>query len=381
VVLDSPSAPSLDRLANLAGAVHGSVLRLFEDCAADEACNAAYPNLVDRTNALINQLSAQPLNADGNSIGADEFIAQLTDLSNTRANYIPRMIAELKNGDTATYLALANGEVGSTSPEGSALSTSTDQLIKQIGKAAGRISGTDIMGSLRIMSDILKAAQEDNPRQAMKAVAEEKLAGSEDLPNILKQIDNLTDQEIDELAGLLSSSKEKVDEKEVAKVTDAQAKNNALFMLSGIVCNEQLPFADINAALEINRNLDIPALRGSEALLATEVGNCTNYPMGEPDSSYHEPVNSQVPILILQGEFDVRTPLTNGLTLADQLENAALVIVPQAGHEIWVDGGCAAQIGSSFFQNPDQAPDLACLEQRRERFSLPGDPLTLETNP
>lgn len=376
VVLDSPVAPTVDRLVSLAGAVHGSILQLFADCAADTSCKTAYPNLLKRTNALVKQLSAQPITLDGNTIGADEFIAQLINLTNTRANYIPRMIAELEKGDATTYLALLNGEVGSASPEGSALSSGTDQFIKHIGEAAGKISGGNIMGGLQIMSDILKASQKDNPRKAMRAVAEEKLADSADLPKILKRIDDLTDDEIDELAGSLSSSEEKVDEVEIAKVTDAQAKNNALFMLSGIVCHEQLSFADINAALDNIQNLDIPALQGSEALLATEVGNCTNYPMGEPDPSSHEPVTSDVPILILQGEFDVRTPLQNGRTLSEQLKSSTLVIIPGAGHETWTGSGCVSRIGTSFFLDPQQIPDLTCLDTRRIRFSLPGEPLT-----
>jgi hypothetical protein len=36
---------------------------------------------------------------------------------------------------------------------------------------------------------------------------------------------------------------------------------------------------------------------------------------------------------------------------------------------------------SSFIQNPDQAPDLACLETRQERFVLPGDPSVEQPEP
>jgi hypothetical protein len=95
--------------------------------------------------------------------------------------------------------------------------------------------------------------------------------------------------------------------------------------------------------------------------------------MGEPDPSYHEPVRSNIPTLLLQGEFDVRTPPVNGRTLAEQLDNATLVMIPQAGHETWTGAGCVAEIGRSFIMHPDQPPDLSCLEARRERFSMPGE--------
>ena len=88
-------------------------------------------------------------------------------------------------------------------------------------------------------------------------------------------------------------------------------------------------------------------------------------------------VTGKIPILILQGEFDVRTPLVNSLTLNDQLDNATLVIVPQTGHETWTAAiSCVGEISISFFQDPDQGPDLSCLDQRQERFVLPGEPLT-----
>lgn len=96
--------------------------------------------------------------------------------------------------------------------------------------------------------------------------------------------------------------------------------------------------------------------------------------MGTVDTTYHEPVQSDVPVLILQGEFDVRTPPGNGLVLAEQLERGTLVMVPQAGHEVWT-GGCVSSIAQAFLADPQSAPDLTCLEARQERFSLPQDPL------
>jgi len=374
VVLDSPSAPTADRQVMLATATHDMVVRLLEVCAEDADCNAAYPNLVERTAALLDRLAAQPLTVGDRTIGQPELIAQLTDLTNTRSNYIPRMIAELEAGDATTYLALLNGDVGVQPVEGSTVTSSVQGLVAQIAAAAAAGKG-NIMTSITIMADILKAGREPDPRAAMKAVASEKLAGAAELPNILERIDHLTQAEIDEIAGLTDDAHRKTDQAETDRRTQAFARNDAHFMLSGIVCHEELPFADVDAALEAGDRLAIPALRAPDSLLATEVGNCTDYPMGATDPSYHEPVRSDIPILILQGEFDVRTPPANGRILAEQLENATLVLVPQAGHETWTGSGCVAAIGKSFFMNPDQPPDLSCLEARRARFSMPGQPL------
>jgi pimeloyl-ACP methyl ester carboxylesterase len=374
VVLDSPSTPTSDRFGHLATATHDMVLRLFENCAASPDCAAAYPDLTQRTADLLQQLTDQPLSVGDQTIDQDALLTQLRDLSNTRANYVPRMIAELGNGDPTTYLALYNGEVGTEPPEGSVTSNTVSALIQDISMAG--VTADNPFAGLQVVADVLKASSEQNPREAMKANAQEALAGSDSLPQILDQIDNLTEEDLNDLQSMLSEpGQEPVDEEVVQLRTEATSKNTAQFLLSGIVCSEQLPFSDIDAALASQEELPIPGLATSGALLATEVGNCQGYPMGESDPTYHEPVDSDVPTLIFQGEFDVRTPLANGLALADQLANATLVIVPQSGHETWGGGGCIAQIGQGFISDPGGQLDLSCLEGRQERFSLPGEPL------
>jgi pimeloyl-ACP methyl ester carboxylesterase len=239
---------------------------------------------------------------------------------------------------------------------------------------AGLQGGNPLTG-LQALKDVLDGALEDDPRAGMKANAERVLADSESLPDILEGIDALTDEEVQELRGMVSGGGGQTDQAALDLFTQANARNNAHFLLSGIVCHEQLPFADVQAAIARRDALPIPALGNSDAFLATEVGNCAEYLMGASDPSYGEPLRSSVPVLILQGEYDTRTPPENGRVLAEQLDNATLVIVPQAGHETWGSGNCAAQIGINFLRNPDQEPDLSCLEQRRGHFSLPGEPL------
>lgn len=373
IVLDSPSTPTVERLSNLAVAPHEMVMQLFANCTADAACNEAYPDLPARTEALLARLASAPLAAGEQQIGPDEVIAELLDLGGTRGNYIPRMIAELEAGDTTTYLALSKREAGTASPEGSTGSQAVNDLVQRI-SLAGLKGGNPLTG-LQAVKDVLDGAQEDDPRAGMKANAERVLADSESLPGILEAIDALTDEEVQQLKEMMSGAGTTTDQAAVDLFTRASARNNAHFLLSGIVCLEQLPFSDIQAALDRRDALAIPALGTTDAMLATEVGNCTDYPMGEPDPTYGEPVNSAVPILILQGEYDTRTPPDNGRALAEQLENATLVVVPQAGHETWAGDNCASRIGISFLRAPDQPLDFSCLQARQHRFSLPGDPL------
>jgi pimeloyl-ACP methyl ester carboxylesterase len=374
VVLDSPSTPTVDRLSNLAVAPHEMVMQLFANCAADAACSEAYPDLPARTAALLDRLRSEPLSDGEATIGTEAVIAQLLDLSGTRANYLPRMIAELEAGETTTYLALLNREVGTASPEGLPGSQAVNDLVQQITLAG--LQGSNPITGLRALRDVLDGAQAADPRQGMKENAERVLADSESLPDILEAIDALTDEEVEQMRGMVSDSSAAPDQATLDLVTQASARNSAHFLLSGIVCLEQLPFSDAQAALARREAQDIPALGRTDAQLATEVGNCANYPMGEPDPSYGEAVSSAMPVLILQGEYDTRTPPVNGRALAEQLDNATLVMVPQAGHETWGGGTCVAQIGIEFLRDPQEPVDVSCLQSRQHRFSLPGEPLS-----
>ncbi|MFN2180302.1 MAG: alpha/beta hydrolase [Candidatus Promineifilaceae bacterium] len=375
VVLDSPAPPTEKRLEDSALALQTIVIRLFADCEANADCNAAYPNLVERTAALMAELAEQPITAGDQTIGADELRAQLVDLSATRANYVPRLIAELEAGDATTYLALLNGEVGVLPPEGSVLSAEGLNLIALISE--GGMTAEDPFAGVKMVAEVLAGVEKESPRQAMKAIVQEKLADSEKLPLILEGIDRLTPDDLHTLQAQMSAPASEVDEAEAQKNAEAIAKNDAHFLLNGIVCLEQLPFEDVETVLAMKNDLVIPELATADSLLATEVGNCTNYPMGETDRTYHEPVTSQIPTLILQGEFDTRTPLQNGRSLSEQLSNDTLVIIPQVGHETWTSAtSCVGQISINFISNPEQGPDLSCLAQRQEHFSLPDEPLT-----
>jgi pimeloyl-ACP methyl ester carboxylesterase len=244
-------------------------------------------------------------------------------------------------------------------------------LIQKISLAG--LKGTNPLTGIQTVADVLTGAREADPRAGMKAAAERTLADSESLPPILEDIDNLSDADVQVLRDSAPGASAPVDKVGVNRIIEASARNNAHFLLSGMVCLEQLPFADAAAAIAARDALPIPALGVPDAVLATETGNCTNYPMGATDPRYSEPVSSNIPILILQGEYDTRTPPVHGRALAEQLANATLVFIPQAGHETWGAGNCAARIGIEFIRDPQAAPDLTCLESRRHRFSLPDE--------
>jgi hypothetical protein len=156
---------------------------------------------------------------------------------------------------------------------------------------------------VQVVAEVLAGVNKENPRQAMKAIAQEKLADSEKLPPSLESIDRLTPDDVQTLKAQMSAPALEVDEAEAQKSTEAIAKNDAHFLLNGIVCLEQLPFESVETVLAMKNDLAIPALATADSLLATEVGNCTNYPMGETDPTYLQPVwNSSISLVQRSGK-------------------------------------------------------------------------------
>ena len=59
---------------------------------------------------------------------------------------------------------------------------------------------------------------------------------------------------------------------------------------------------------------------------------CTLWPRAETERDYAQPVKSDVPVLILTGEWDPVTPPSNAERAAKTLTNSLNVVVPSGGH-------------------------------------------------
>ena len=85
-----------------------------------------------------------------------------------------------------------------------------------------------------------------------------------------------------------------------------------------------------------------------------------------------DPVQSDVPTLVLQGAYDMPTPIYMGRRAARELENSTYVLVPQQGHGTWTSAGsCVGRIAAAFVEDPGAPLDTSCLEGRRPQWALP----------
>lgn len=79
------------------------------------------------------------------------------------------------------------------------------------------------------------------------------------------------------------------------------------------------------------------------------------------DDREAEPLRSDLPALIMTGEFDPRTPPAYARLLAAGLPRAQLVILPWDGH-LDRPPDCSFRISRDFFDAPDRVADTSCLD-------------------
>ena len=95
-----------------------------------------------------------------------------------------------------------------------------------------------------------------------------------------------------------------------------------------------------------------------------------------------EAVASDIPTLLLSGQFDPTTPPRWADLAAETLSNSYTFVIPMAGHGVGIDTTCGRQLMESFLYRPDQRPDSSCLASDQPQFSdiyLNRGPRTMDT--
>ena len=95
-----------------------------------------------------------------------------------------------------------------------------------------------------------------------------------------------------------------------------------------------------------------------------------------------EAVASDIPTLLLSGQFDPTTPPKWADLAAETLSNSYTFVIPMAGHGVGIDTPCGRELMWYFLHRPDQSPDSSCLTSDQPQFSdiyLNRGPRTMDT--
>ncbi len=132
-------------------------------------------------------------------------------------------------------------------------------------------------------------------------------------------------------------------------------------MFYSVVCTEDADFDPSQLPLEGVR----PQIADTAAdAMQQYVDVCAMWQVTELPASVDDPVQSDVPTLLLAGQFDPITPPAYAQAAAESLSSAYVAVDPIASHGVAFNGGCADAIVQQFLRSPHSQPDTACLATR-----------------
>jgi pimeloyl-ACP methyl ester carboxylesterase len=125
-----------------------------------------------------------------------------------------------------------------------------------------------------------------------------------------------------------------------------------------VQCAEELPFGSQQAIeASAGANPNVRALLDLEPI--TRICEVWDVPAADPREN--EPVVSDIPTLVLAGEYDPITPPDWGRQVADSLSRAYYFAFPGVGHGASVVDYCPLDIMLAFLADPAVAPDGSCI--------------------
>ncbi len=126
-----------------------------------------------------------------------------------------------------------------------------------------------------------------------------------------------------------------------------------------IWCGEEMPFEKRERMeAQISPGLGLGGVDGRTATLET----CAAWGVRAAEPSANEAVTSDVPILILAGEFDPVTPPDWGRRLLRTMPNARFVLIPGQAHGAMFNR-CGGQLTIAFLRDPGAPLNLECVSK------------------
>lgn len=427
VVLDGALAPNQANSTMSFAKRYEQYLNIFAQCAADDACNKAYPNLKERFAALLKKIEANPIALDPPLVVNPQYTWQaslppviekidpgfffgLAGLSNGfpnggPANLVPRTILALEKGDL-DYVRSAFGAPAAPAaaavpapvapPPAAQPAFQAEQPLFQApfsmllmlaqAQAAGGDSGIDTHWLAIALKDL----------QARLTAGEDQVDLMEDLitlsvvPNMGVDAQVLIDYANEHLSANAAKAANAVvaqmSHHDVRKTLwgiqdiamnlggpESRASSTALQF--AVNCAEDTAFTTPEEARAYLKASPFPQL----VLFSAETNDmlfksCEFYP--KPlDKSIIQPVKSDIPTLVFQSAMDVQTPLSWAQAILKTLNKGYYVEWPNFGHVVSGKDyhGCSGDIAAAFLDNPAREPNITCSQGKdyKLQFVLP----------
>ena len=135
-------------------------------------------------------------------------------------------------------------------------------------------------------------------------------------------------------------------------------------MWYSVMCGEEAHFGteDLVRASAVDVH---PAIQGYfiDLALTIDYSTCDNWGAHPANPVENEAVSSNIPTLVLAGEFDPITPPAWSQRAAETLSQVHYLEFPDVGHGVLLARQCARDITAAFISQPNYTPDTTCLAE------------------
>lgn len=131
---------------------------------------------------------------------------------------------------------------------------------------------------------------------------------------------------------------------------------------NSIVCAEDIPYIDLEAERKSAAGTVLGMYRVNQ-----QIATCAMWPRGEIPADFHDPVVSDVPVLIFSGAVDPVTPPEHGDLISRTLSHSLHAVFAYRSHDIFGDPealACFQKIASAFFASSSlDGIDVTCASK------------------
>jgi hypothetical protein len=432
-VLDGTSPVAQPQMANSFIEANEQYVRIFEQCAADPACNEAYPNLAERFTALLNQLQENPIVLEDpieiTGVPAralhGEFTLEQLDTSffsiliiyNSQVSYhlygeayslveqIPRIILALEEGDVE-YVREAfatipepQGPVATDTfqnvPDDSEILPDNDYIAPTIETLLAEAQNVPAVASaatpeqqwvaLSINHLVTRLQEGETQTDVIRDMLEVTIlpAKGRDPQLLIDYANEYLPEELAAQANTLVEAMTPADVRatmwhlnEVAEAMRFNPEQQAGYheeVTFAVNCAEDVALQSADVMDEVITAATYPHLivKPKEEYEYIETA-CSFFPDSNIDPSFAEPVVSDTPVLLLQGDLDTNTPPSQARDVESHLTNATYVPFNTEGHVVTAQTApCPGTIAAQFLANPAGTLDTSCTEEFVIDFELP----------
>lgn len=349
VILDAVYPTNVAAYDEMAVNTYRLLNHIVDDCAADSACNAAFPDLRTRFFRLIDRLNMNPADlGDFGLLYGDDLIGEIFGLSydSDVLPYLPLMIDGIDRGDYRTLFAIWEGEIFPFDDMDEY--TLVDEFVDEFFDVLFEMDDDTYFDFTDALDEMVVIDAD-----TIRALIREYVGVNTLLNNIAQR---LTDEEI--VQGYM------------IVLQDDLSDSDGMF--NSVECYEEVPFNSIEGAeaLALAAGLPEAVIEYEMFSLMQTFDTCRLWDVGVGSPDFKEPVFSDIPTLIINGMYDPITPPAWGAVAAETLSNSFMYDFANVGH-----GGvdlaslpCGTTVALSFMNSPTTEPDAACVAEQRVQF-------------